>query len=1221
MKRFLLICTIMLLAPFASMANAAPVMSTQGFTNSTLDLAVLSQDHYVTHNGTDIFLRSNSNGQVLQSVNCSTWNTDATKNQFTVSEDRSTILCGNKKLGYQNQSLVVLDIGNYGIRILEKNVNPYGYQKTHRIVPNFNGTIANIPDPFCYTTSTNTGIELHLNDSNGTKISSIKVIISPTTQTKSKIFMTQVLDNPENHVKVYIRQYGGTVSNIGYTMCRGGSLYSAVNYYTTINMTNTTSNGDLGTINPTSWTSMNYEAVPVPGAQGCFYSANGQTSRKEPLLIDSGYGENVFRYGTGGAYQGNGICNFYFLHENKQGTISQFPSDMQVSYSEPTFSATPDCHMELTSSAFSLNSTQISGVGQPLAMNCLDDESAILSVNGRHYSYWEDSDGDGYNDLIDPFEYDYSQWSDIDGDGYGDNPAPANQPDQCPYQAGTAWRNGKSGCPDADNDGFADSDDGFPQDATQWSDSDGDLLGDNWGNPALNSTRLSHWPGEYVANATNSDPSPYDFDNDGFEDGMISNAISPYDDCAAVYGFSYVDKYGCPDQDLDGRADIDDQFPSEPTQWNDSDNDGFGDNFGNGSWNLTRDPSFPGIWVSGAKQQDACPLIAGNSYQDVYGCFDGDGDGYSSANDYDDANPDDWIDSDGDGFGDNVDQCRFVPGDMTDFNYKGCPDQDNDGVTDSEDRFPYNAEESEDIDNDGFGDNKADRFPRNPLEWADRDWDCNGTFDQLNPTPQDGSGCGDNSDLFPNDPLENRDSDKDGFGDNSDEFPRNPLEWADSDFDCNGTFDQLNPTPQDGTDCGDNSDLFPNDPTEKSDEDGDGIGDNTDGCISDRGPFTSDPPGCPDADGDGTPDHLDEFVNDRFEQKDSDSDEFGDNSDYCPNEYGTSDEDLLGCPDSDGDGYADLFDDWPADPSAWSDADNDTFPDQLGNSNSDDCPSRYGLSTIGMRGCADLDGDGIPDLIDGDIDQDGYLNAIEEIYGTDSYDANSTPDDFDNDKIPDKEDDDADGDGFPNELEIERETDPLDPNDTPLTQAPGFYLSFNDGISFSSEYDEDGFELSLLRLRDEIKTVGLTILSIIFSIMTLKRKTRRYNRIKDRLEDTNELVELDEIREEIDEIVEKGKIKPEQGLLLRNLFEQKEKLMLGIIGELNEDLDDGFKQVPVIEPNDNSMNQNSRDDEQVPDIKIEGEMGDDGYEYYTDPDGKVFYRPPNTDSPWLKFER
>ena len=139
--------------------------------------------------------------------------------------------------------------------------------------------------------------------------------------------------------------------------------------------------------------------------------------------------------------------------------------------------------------------------------------------------------------------------------------------------------------------------------------------------------------------------------------------------------------------------------------------------------------------------------------------------------------------------------------------------------------------------------------------------------------------------------------------------------------------------------------------------------------------------------------------------------------------------------------------------------------------------------------------------------------------------------------------------------------------------------------------------------------------------MTLKRKTRRYNRIKDRLEDTDELVELDEIREEIDEIVEKGKIKPEQGLLLRNLFEQKEKMMLGLIGDLNTDLDDGLKDIPVIESNDDTAIQNSEDEKQFPDIKIEGTMGDDGYEYYTDSDGKVFYRLPNTDSPWLKFER
>ena len=80
-------------------------------------------------------------------------------------------------------------------------------------------------------------------------------------------------------------------------------------------------------------------------------------------------------------------------------------------------------------------------------------------------------------------------------------------------------------------------------------------------------------------------------------------------------------------------------------------------------------------------------------------------------------------------------------------------------------------------------------------------------------------------------------------------------------------------------------------------------------------------------------------------------------------------------------------------------------------------------------------------------------------------------------------------------------------------------------------------------------------------------------------------------------------------------------MMLGIIGDLNESLDDGLKEIPVIESNDDTAIQNSEDEDQIPDIKIEGVMGDDGYEYHTDPDGKVFYRLPNTDSPWLKFEK
>ena len=34
----------------------------------------------------------------------------------------------------------------------------------------------------------------------------------------------------------------------------------------------------------------------------------------------------------------------------------------------------------------------------------------------------KDTDGDGYNDLIDAFPFDSSQYSDMDGDGYGDGP-------------------------------------------------------------------------------------------------------------------------------------------------------------------------------------------------------------------------------------------------------------------------------------------------------------------------------------------------------------------------------------------------------------------------------------------------------------------------------------------------------------------------------------------------------------------------------------------------------------------------------------------------------------------------------------------------------------------------------------------------------------------------------------------------------------------------------
>ena len=95
------------------------------------------------------------------------------------------------------------------------------------------------------------------------------------------------------------------------------------------------------------------------------------------------------------------------------------------------------------------------------------------------------------------------------------------------------------------------------------------------------------------------------------------------------------------DEDNDGYNTTDqgdgivDAFPSEGTQWADSDGDGYGDN---------PDPAY---------QPDACPATFGASSADRFGCPDSDGDGWSDAGDWAPNNPDQWVDADGDGRGDN----------------------------------------------------------------------------------------------------------------------------------------------------------------------------------------------------------------------------------------------------------------------------------------------------------------------------------------------------------------------------------------------------------------------------------------------------------------------------------------------------------------------------------------------------------------------------------------
>ena len=71
------------------------------------------------------------------------------------------------------------------------------------------------------------------------------------------------------------------------------------------------------------------------------------------------------------------------------------------------------------------------------------DATHINMAHGRNDEgvyYWFaniDEDNDGYNTtdqgdgIVDAFP-EGTQWNDTDADGYGDNPAPANEPDECP---------------------------------------------------------------------------------------------------------------------------------------------------------------------------------------------------------------------------------------------------------------------------------------------------------------------------------------------------------------------------------------------------------------------------------------------------------------------------------------------------------------------------------------------------------------------------------------------------------------------------------------------------------------------------------------------------------------------------------------------------------------------------------------------------------------------
>ena len=285
---------------------------------------------------------------------------------------------------------------------------------------------------------------------------------------------------------------------------------------------------------------------------------------------------------------------------------------------------------------------------------------------GDNYSWVIGNSGLREGEVGDAFPSDVSQHKDRDGDGYGDNPD-GFLADSCPDIPGYSNQGGRIGCPDTDGDGWADMDDSFPGDDSQHSDLDGDGYGDNPSGLLADSCRETPSNEISLVDAAGCAPSERDSDYDGVSDendlcpttplsevldadingcsdserdsdgdGAI-DSVDEYptdstqtvdidqdgfgdnssglngDDCAGEFGTSSANLRGCVDSDGDGWADVEDILVNNPTQWNDTDGDGYYDNFAIVDWRndeLRSNHSWPGQYIPNAKNSDRCPLHA-----------------------------------------------------------------------------------------------------------------------------------------------------------------------------------------------------------------------------------------------------------------------------------------------------------------------------------------------------------------------------------------------------------------------------------------------------------------------------------------------------------------------------------------------------------------------------------------------------------------------------------
>ena len=341
--------------------------------------------------------------------------------------------------------------------------------------------------------------------------------------------------------------------------------------------------------------------------------------------------------------------------------------------------------------------------------DCLTDASSAFSVPEDYDGDWVcdivdvDDDNDGVDDDYDCAPYDASislldcngvcgGSSSLDACGVcdGDNSACADcagvpNGDSVIDACGVCTNDPSSCGIDSDEDGVDDDDDAFPDDSTEWADTDGDGVGDN---------------------------ADTDDDDDGWSDQDEAVCGSQLLDSGSVPADSDADGE-CdaldPDDDDDGVVDSDDAFPSNPTEWADTDGDGIGNN-------ADGDDDGDGWGDSTESDCGSDPMDGEVSPKDIDGdgaCNiqdpDDDGDGVADENDAFPLDNAEWLDTDGDGLGDNSDQDddgdQFVDeyesecmSDPLDPN-SSPSDSDGDGICDAIDVF----DDNDSNDTPGFG--------------------------------------------------------------------------------------------------------------------------------------------------------------------------------------------------------------------------------------------------------------------------------------------------------------------------------------------------------------------------------------------------------------------------------------------------------------------------------------------------------------------------------------